>query len=265
MNINLNKKVFPKTETAVILSQLKKACNEGFVRIRHENNDSLMASYAGVEEKGISPKWNIKIYKFNREKNGHSMVCVDMLVLQHILNNDFASFVPPDLRLLRIDDAGWGFPLCGVMVGISDEQEVKTATVPVDYFRSDTDVNFQTKMYLSKYADLAFRLLEEFHASPETHRIEICTGYVNQPLREWLRKRGYDVRVVEIKGLLQDQLERIFKQYVFDLIGADIYYDPKDINKSEIPKRYFQCVKYGKKNCPELLKTGWNALEGADS
>ena len=41
------------------------------------------------------------------------------------------AFIAPDLQVLRIDDAGWGFPLCGVVVGVCDEQNVKTAVVPV--------------------------------------------------------------------------------------------------------------------------------------
>ena len=118
------------------------------------------------------------------------------------------------------------------------------------------------KGYLEKYADLAMGLIEQFGVSPKTHRIEICTGYVNQPLREKLRKLGFDVRVVEIKGLLQNKLESIYKKYVLDKLGADIYYDPKEMKKSEIPKMYNKCVNFGLKNCPDQIKTGWDSLNG---
>jgi hypothetical protein len=176
------------------------------------------------------------------------------------LEEDYDSFIPPELPVLRIDDAGWGFPLCGVMVGVSDEAEVKTAIVPIEYFRDDTLNHFNTKKYLKKYTSLALELIDDFGSSTTTHRIEICTGYVNQPLREKLRKLGYDVRVVEIKGLLQDKLESIFRKHVFNEIGADIYYDPKELKKSEIPKMYRKCLNYGLKNCPQLIKTGWESL-----
>ncbi len=262
MRINFSKDVFSKTETKFIIARLKEAAELGFIRRRSERNAYLMASYQGVEEKGISPKWNIKIYTYNRRRMGHSLVCVDKLVLARLTEGDYDSFTPPDLRLLRIDDAGWGFPMCGVMVGVSDERRVETATVPVEYFRRETRNGFETKQYLDKYADLAIGLLEGFDATPETHRIEICSGYVNQPLREKLRRLGYDVRVVEIKGLLQERLEALYKEYVVREIGSDIYYDPKDMKKAEIPKRYYECLDYGNRHCPHLLKNGWRALEG---
>jgi hypothetical protein len=260
MQINLKKAYFTPEETNVIIDKLKGASEKGFVKSRFENNPYLLASYIGVEEKGITPKWNVKIYTYNRKKKGHSLVCVDKHILNRLLDKDYDSFIPPDLQILRIDDAGWGFPLCGVMVGVSDEREVRTAEVPVEYFRDDTPNHFLTKRYLKKYADLARQLLDQFGASPGSHRIEICTGYINQPLRDKLRAIGYDVRVVEVKGMLQDELEARYKAYVLEEIGADIYYDPKDMNKSDIPRKYRECLEYGKRHCPDQIKTGWTAI-----
>lgn len=260
MKINLNADRFTSKEIDFIITQLEAAFKKGYLKRRYENNFYLLTSFYGVEIKGISPKWNIKIYKYNSRKGGHSIVCVDLLVLRKLIDADYASFIPPALPVLRIDDAGWGFPLGGIMVGVSDEQVVKTAIVPVEYFRKDTKNHFMTKRYLKKYSELAIDLLNEFEAAPSTHRIEICSGYVNQPLREKLRRCGFDVRVVEIKGMLQAELENIFKKYISDTIGADIYYDPKELEKSQIPRKYNECVRYGLKNCPEQLKTGWEAL-----
>ncbi len=260
MKIDLTSSVFTKSETEYIIDMLKQASARGFIRNKPENNPSLIASYKGVEGKGISPKWNVKIYSYNKKKKGHSLVCVDKHVLGILLNEDYESFVPPDLQILRIDDAGWGFPLCGVMVGVSDEQTVQVAVVPVEYFRDDTEHNFKTKEYLQRYTDFATKLLDQFEASPTTHRIEICTGFVNQPLRDRLRELGFDVRVVEINGLLQDELEEQYRAYVFEKVGSDIYYDPKKMDKSEISRRYRECLDYGNKNCPHLIKTGWDAI-----
>jgi hypothetical protein len=238
------------------------ASERRFVTSRHENNPYLLASFMGVEDKGITPKWNVKIYTYNKKKKGHRLVCVDNHVLSRLLDEDYDDFIPPGLQILRIDDAGWGFPLCGVMVGVSDEQKVRTAIVPVEYFRHDTKNRFYTKRYLKKYADLAIQLLVQFGASPDTHRVEICTGYVNQPLREKLRRLKYDVRVVEIKGMLQDKLEELYKEYVLEEVGSDIYYDPKYVKKSVIPRKYRETLKYGKKHCPHNIKTGWKAISG---
>ena len=263
MKINLTKSVFTTQEAEFILEKLRRASDEGFVASKSENNQYLLAAYAGVEGSGITPKWNLKIYTYNKKKKGHSLVCVDKHILSKLLEEDYDSFIPPDLQVLRIDDAGWGFPLCGVAVGVSNEQEVQTAIVPVEYFRDDTDNHFQTKRYLKEYMDLAIHLLDRFGANPDTHRIEICTGYVNQPLREELRSLGYDVRVEEIRGMLQDKLEEIYGEYVIEEVGSDVYYDPKELNKSEIPRMYIESLEYGREHCPHKIKTGWNAISGA--
>jgi hypothetical protein len=264
MKIDFSKKIFSTAEVELISTRLYQAEQLGYVEKRYEDNPYLLISYAGVEEKGITPKWNVKIYHYNMKNRGHSIVCVDAFVLQHLVEENFARLLTPDLDPLRIDDAGWGFPLCGVMVGVTDERTVKTATVPIGFFRNDSGKPFSGKHYLKKYTELALELLQAFGATPQTHRIEICTGYVNQPLREKLRRIGFAVRVVEIKGLLQNELENHYKKYIFESAGADIYYDPKAIRKSDIPKRYFQSLEYGLKNCPELIKTGWESLNGIE-
>lgn len=260
MKIAFSNKSFSPTEIEFIIERLRLAERLGYIKKRNENNQYLIISFSGVEEKGITPKWNIKIYTHNKKKKSHSIVCVDSHILKLLVEKKYEYFIPPSLDVLQIDDAGWGFPLCGVMVGVSDEKIVKTAIVPVEYFRNDTKNSFDSKKYLKKYANLAIELVRNFDATPKTHRIEICTGYVNQPLREMLRTLGFDVRVVEIKGLLQDELENIFKKYVFETIGADIYYDPKEMKKADIPKAYYKCLRYGMNNCPDQVKTGWESI-----
>jgi hypothetical protein len=256
--MDLTKKVFTPQEIENISSKLNKASKMGFLAARVENNPSLLAAFAGVEGKGISPKWNIKIYSYNKKKSGHSVVCIDKDILRILLEEDYARLIPSKLQVLRIDDAGWGFPLCGVMVGASDEQDVQTAIVPVDLFRDE----FHSKRYLQVYTDFGIKILDQFAATATKHCIEICTGYVNQPLRDKLRDLGYDVRVVEIKGLLQDRLEELYKEYVHETIGSDIYYDPKGMKGAEIARRYRECLDYGKKHCPDQIKTGWDSMKG---
>ena len=258
--INLDKVVFSRKEIDFVVAKLRLAVQKGYLIPAPENNAYLICAYKGVEEKGITPKWNIKVYEYNHKKHGHSLVCVDKFVLEKLIQEDYESLIPPNLPVLRIDDAGWGFPLCGVMVGICNEKEVRTATVPIEYFRSDTPNHFATKKYLTRYAELALELINDVDASADTHRIEICTGYINQPLRDKLRQLNYDARVVEIKGRLQDELEKIYRAYVAAEVGADIYYDPKDMKKSAIPKKYSESLEYGRKHCPEKIKTGWNSI-----
>ena len=262
MKLDLTKSVFTTPEIDFIIERLKQASDRGLVAEKPENNSYLLAAYAGVEGKGVSPKWNVKVYAFNRKRKGHSLVCVDTYILGRLLEGDYDSFIPPDLPVLRIDDAGWGYPLCGVMIGVSDGQDVQTAIVPVEFFRNDGENNFRTKRYLGRYMDSALQLLGSYRASPDKHRIEICTGYVNQPLREELRNLGYDVRVEEIRGLLQERLEDLYREYVIGEVGADIYYDPKKMQKSDITLRYRESLDYGRKHFPDKIKTGWKAISG---
>ena len=262
VKLDLTKPVFTTPETDFIVERLKQAADRGLVFEKRENNSYLLAAYAGVEGEGISPKWNLKVYAFNKKRKGHSLVCVDTYILGKLVDGDYDSFIPPNLPVLRIDDAGWGFPLCGVMIGVSDGLDVQTAIVPVEFFRIDGENSFRTKRYLSRYMDSALQLLNFYRASPGKHRVEICPGYVNQPVREELRNLGYDARVAEIKGLLQERLEDLYREYVTGEVGSDIYYDPKKMEKSEIPLRYRECVEYGKKYCPDKIKTGWKAISG---
>lgn len=260
MTIDLSQTVFSASDTTLLCRQLVAAAARGLIVLRTEANPYLQVSYQGAGT-GISPKWNVKVYTYSAKKGGHSIVCVDRQVLAAIVAGNWAAFTPPDLPVLRIDDAGWGFPLCGVMVGVTDEQRVAVAVVPVEYFQATGPAAFATKLYLRHYAEQAEQLLAQFGAAPHSHRIEICSGYVNQPLRERLRAAGYDVRVVEVRGLLQEQLEERFRAYVQAETGADLYYDPKAIPQADIPRRYRESLTYGQRHCPQLVKTGWQALQ----
>ena len=62
MRINLRKTVFTRKETDFIIDRLKQAAERGYISSRSENNIYLKASFKGVEGKGITPKWNVKIY-----------------------------------------------------------------------------------------------------------------------------------------------------------------------------------------------------------
>lgn len=224
----------------------------GLIVSRTENNKYLALSYKGAGTL-ITPKWNIKIYTTG------AGVCTDVSVIKDFVGGRLK---PPDssLKLISIDDAGWGSPLGGLMVGASDGQRVVTDVIDVSYFKPRS---FEKKAYLKAYADQGWALIQrEFKALPKNHRIEICTGYVNLNLRELLRKKGFDVRQVEIKGLLQDELENCFKEYIKDITGgADLAYDPKELTSSQISNYYYKALKFGKEKAPHLLKSGWRAIQ----
>lgn len=253
--MDLNKKIFTSSEVDLIIEKLRHAESLGLIRALAENNPYLMRSYAGNGP--VSPKWSVKIYAYSANKKGHSIVCTDLELLKCFLANNF-DLAPPALPVIKIDDAGWGFPLCGVMVGATDEKTIHTAVVPVEFFQGD---NFASKKYLDEYARLGLALVQDdFKATPATHRIEICTGFVNKKLRESLRELGFHVRVIEVTGMLQDGLEERFRLYVESELAADVYYDPKEFERSDLPRKFGEVLALGKKRFPHKLKTGWKSI-----
>lgn len=255
--MNLDKKKFTPEEAGEIARLLETAFKKGLLVSREENNPNVLASYFG---RGlVSDKWNVKLYAYSEKKKGHSLVTNDKGTLELILDGKY-SFPDPALTALKIDDAGWGFPLCGAMVGVTDEIKLLYDIIPVEFFRND---NFLTRAYLSDYSVKGLKLVEKFEAKPRTHRIEICTGFINTMLKDELRKRGFDTRVVEIKGMLQRDLEKNFAEHIKNETGFDLYYDPKEHETREIAKFYRKATNFGRKNCPEKLKSGWNSVGAA--
>lgn len=55
MKINFTNTLFSSSEIIFILERLQLAKSLGYIQTREENNYFLIASYHGVEEKGITP------------------------------------------------------------------------------------------------------------------------------------------------------------------------------------------------------------------
>ncbi len=217
-----------------------------------DNNLYVVLSVRGDGVRA-SEKWNAKVY---RNKKGRlKLVTVDLKTLQDMMEG---RALPTKKRTIQVDDAGWGFPLGGVMIGATDGMRVETAMVPVECFQGE---RFERKEYLKQAATATLGLLERLGARPEDTMVEICTGYVNVGSKEALREAGYDVRVGEIAGLLQEELEKRFAEYVRKL-GYPGYVDPKTTHDS---KGTFEgIVKWIEESPGErmrLAKTGWRRFK----
>ena len=132
--MNLGRKDVKLTED--MLSNLRIAADKGTLVPRTENNKYLAVSYKGAGGL-VSDKWNMKLYSTG------SVQTTDMTTLLRLCEGSMA---PPDgnLGVLQIDDSGVGFPLCGVMVGVSDGTKMMTAVVNVRFFKKGM---FETKKY----------------------------------------------------------------------------------------------------------------------
>jgi hypothetical protein len=214
-----------------------------------DKNPYVVLSVRG-DGKRAPEKWNARVYK---DKSGRlKLVTVDLRTLQDMLEGRVPA---ARRRVISVDDAGWGFPLGGVLIGASDGKRVETGLVPVEYFQGE---RFEQHEYLDYAAGITLELLGRFDARPDDTLVEICTGYVNVGSKEALRKAGYQVKVTEITGLLQDGLEKRFAEYAKGL-GYSGYLDPKVTHD---PKKPFKGVMKWIEEKPlermKFAKTGWN-------
>lgn len=217
-----------------------------------ENSPYIVLSVRGDGARAPE-KWNAKVYR-NKSKR-LKLVSVDLKTLAGLLEGREP---PARARAVIVDDAGWGFPLGGVLIGATDGKTVETGLVPVECFQGE---RFRRHAYLGHAARVTLELLRRFGARPEDTRVEICTGYVNTGSKEALRKAGFEVKVTEVKGLLQDELERRFAEYV-KALGYEGYADPKGACDPAAP--FGNVMKWIEEKPGErmrLAKTGWKSLK----
>lgn len=161
------------------------------------------------------------------------------------------------LHQLLMDDALWGFPIGGVLLGVYDSLTSTFAVreIPVKYFQPPL---FEQKAYLKAVADAAVELLDELSIDPASARVKVCQGYVNSAIPPALRQKGYRVEVGAIGEPLQSWLESKAAEYVQSL-GYNGYYDPKGMSESDIRKAFWRVVRWVEKHRRyDLAKTGWN-------
>lgn len=222
---------------------------------RRENNPYVVLSVHG-DGKRASEKWNARVYRDARGRL--KLVTSDMKTLSDMLEGRVP---PPREKTVRIDDAGWGFPLGGVMIGAEEGGRIETGLVPVEYFQGE---RFGRQEYREKAAELTLGLLKKLGTRPQDTLAEICTGYVNVGSRDALRAAGYEVRVAEITGLLQAELEKRFGEYV-ETLGYHGYFDPKETHD---PKRPFDNITAWIREKPDerlkIAKTGWKFFKSQE-
>ncbi|CAJ35110.1 hypothetical protein [Methanocella arvoryzae] len=252
---------------------------------KKENNIYLVLHVHGD---GIrAPKgWNAKI--FRNSKNELKLVTTDEAILNRLLKGgpgvakkeDAPRATPivtpplpkhtastaltdfgmedckqPEAQLvIKVDDSGWGFPLGGVMIGATDGSRVETGIIELKYFQEGL---FESKEYLDEAAHITVELINKLGATKDNSRVEICPGYINSKSYTAIKYRGYSVEKKEITGLLQDELEKRFFEYVKGL-GYESYYDPKQTKS--IGKNFNEVIAWIDKDRAErmkLAKSGW--------
>jgi hypothetical protein len=172
-------------------------------------------------------------------------------------------------RIISIDDSGWGFPIGGTLVGLHDsfDNSLHYGEVAVAYYQNP---HFEGKAYLWAAANAVVKLLGKlqhpgadiFDPRTVTVQFKVCTGYVNTGIVKELRERGFKVETCAIGEPLQSALEKQHREYIKRLTNADVYYDPKELDKSNICLAYSDAVEWiEKNNAWHIAKTGWKSMK----
>ena len=234
-----------------------------------ENNQWLLLHVKGDGVRAPQ-SWNARIY--TNSAGRMKVVTTDMAILVALLDGQQQTqkmALPEKFeagRVISIDDSGWGFPLLGTLIGLHDslDNSIHISEVPVKYYQSPF---FERKDYLYEAANQVVRLLGELQHpnadifDPRTVdvRFKVCTGYVNTGIVRELRERSFKVETCTIGEPLQSALETAHMNYIREKTRANIYYDPKELDKAEIPKKFGEAVRWiEKNNAWSLTKTGWN-------
>lgn len=226
--------------------------------LKESKNQWLVLHMHGDGDRASS-KFNIQVYE--NSEGRLTLVTNDQDTLDGLLEGR----EPVSLegkRIIQIDDSGWGFPLGGVLCGAHDSEIDRTIVreVEVEYFQGE---RYQRKEYLDRFRDRALEIVSMLSPSIDSTVIKICTGYVNIEAKKALREQNFAlVQVDEIGEPLQTKLEEQNRRYIKQLIGKDLYYDPKGMSRKEIAQRYQQAIEYAREhNLWHLVKTGWKSLQ----
>lgn len=222
------------------------------------NNEWTILHMCG-DDKRASAKFNFQVYR--NKRNRLTLVTNDLETLRGLLEGK-ERISEKGKRLILIDDSGWGFPIGGVLCGVYDSKTGKfyERKVEVKYFQ---EKKFANKLYLDKYKDRVLEIIDEINPIVEETVIKICTGYINIKAKKALRQRNFlVVEVDKIGEPLQTWLETQYRAYVRDLVGHDIYYDPKGLLKKAISRRFYKVVDFARAhNLTHLVKTGWKYFQ----
>ncbi|HMK46272.1 MAG TPA: hypothetical protein VK436_06565 [Methanocella sp.] len=219
---------------------------------REQANPYVVLSVRGDGDRAPE-SWTATVYR--NAKGRLKLVTSDDSILRMLVSDGLEHGASVDgARVLQIDDSGWGFPLGGVMIGATDGFRVETGLIETKYFQDEL---FSLHSYLPEAAHITLQLVRLLGGRPGSTRVEICPGYVNSESRKALEREGYETRTKEITGLLQNELERRFKEYVMTL-GYQDYYDPKAIRSPTMA--FDQVIRWIDEDPAERLKiakTGW--------
>lgn len=151
-----------------------------------------------------------------------------------------------------IDDSGWGDLILGVVIGALKlpEHRYMDRRIPVSSFQPP---NFQNKQYLEDSVKIVQEIIEVMQPDSETV-FRVCSGYVLSRVRDYLRKQGFRVDVVEVTGELQEMVERSFIKWCKEVgVSFELLQGKRSFNT------FIEWVAEKPHLREHLVKTGWKS------
>lgn len=157
-------------------------------------------------------------------------------------------------KAILIDDAGWGDLILGVVIGALRlyDHEYMERRISLKAFQSE---KFEKKEYLDESLKIGQEILEAMRPDEETY-FKVCSGYVLSKIREFLQGKGYHVEEAEIRGELQERVERGFKKWCLEVGVPSKYLKTK--------QRFFPILNWVAERFElreNLVKTGWKSWQ----
>ena len=153
---------------------------------------------------------------------------------------------------ILIDDSGWGDLILGVVIGALKlpEGRYMERRIPVSAFQPP---NFQNKLYLEDSVKIAEEIVEVMQPDSDTV-FRVCSGYVLSRVRDYLRRQGFKVEVVEVTGQLQEMVERSFIKWCKEVgVNFEILPGKRSFNT------FIDWVAEKPHLREHLVKTGWKS------
>lgn len=166
---------------------------------------------------------------------------------------------------IQIDDAGWGSPLLGTLIGAYREEtgEFVAKMIPVELFQGEA---FEKKEYLQGAVAAAKDVLSQLdHQADEP--IVICAGSVLEGIRGYLEEAGMNWLSGKIEGPLQQKIEGRFLSALKKIGVRGATFETMTEKQGLF---FWLCIKWlkgGDLNAPALperekiAKTGWGTYK----
>ncbi len=159
--------------------------------------------------------------------------------------------------MLQIDDAGSGSFVGGTCIGIyrPETNEYYFDIIPVELYNKE---NFKKKIYLDEVVNIVINAIKSLSPA-KGEVIEICRGYMFDHLKLWLEKNSYQWYSTQIRGKIQDVVEKSFEMYT-EQLGLPWQY----IKYTRYPFHFHKLLRWvyaDFDNRIKLCKVGWKSWQ----